>query len=144
MRALLDVNVVIALLDPDHVFHGRAHNWWAANQKLGWASSPITENGVVRILSSPNYKKGTPFTPGDVISQLTQFAQNSNHAFWPDDVSLRDKDAFSIDRIHSSRILTDLYLLALAIKHGGRLVTFDQGIPLTAVCGTKLENLCVA
>ena len=50
MRALLDVNLLIALLDPDQVFHERAHDWWEANRSAGWASCPLTENGVVRIM----------------------------------------------------------------------------------------------
>jgi hypothetical protein len=143
MRALLDVNVVIALLDPDHAFHERAHAWWAAQAKSGWASCPIVENGVVRSMSHPGYSQGARFTPGDLISRLRTFATQTNHEFWPDDVSLRDGKLFTAERIHSSRQLTDLYLLALAGKHAGRLATFDQGIAISAVCGAKVGSLCV-
>ena len=144
MRALLDVNVIIALLDPDHAFHERAHVWWAANAKRGWASCPLTENGAVRIMSNPNYSDKTRFTPGDLIGRLRKFAGDSNHEFWPDEISLRDDHFFAANHIHSSRQLTDLYLLALATKHGGRLVTFDEGIPLSAVRKARADNLCVA
>jgi hypothetical protein len=144
MRALLDVNFIIALLDPDHAFHERAHAWWAANVKRGWASCPLTENGVVRIMSNPNYTGKARFTPADLIGRLRTFAAQSNHEFWPDDLSLRDEKIFVADRIHSSRQLTDLYLLALATKQQGRLVTFDQGIPLSSVRQAKAANLCVA
>ena len=144
MRALLDVNFVIALLDPDHAFHERAHAWWAANLKRGWANCPLTENGVVRIMSNPNYSEKMRFTPGDLIDRLRIFAAQSNHEFWPDDLSLRDEKIFVAERLHSSRQLTDLYLLALATKHQGRLVTFDQGIPLSSVRQAKAANLCVA
>jgi len=144
MRALLDVNVIIALLDSNHAFHERAHDWWAANLKLGWASCPLTENGVVRIMSHPNYSEKARFTPGELIDRLRQFAAQSDHEFWPDEVSLRDGKLFISERIHSSRQLTDLYLLALATKRRGRLVTFDQGIPLSAVSDVKPANLCVA
>ena len=143
MRALLDVNVIIALLDPDHAFHERAHDWWAAQAKLGWASCPVTENGVVRVMSNPGYSPKARFTPGDLISRLQKFTEQTKHEFWPDDVSLRDGKIFNGERIHSSRQLTDLYLLALAVKHGGKLATFDQGIPLSAVRVAKAENLCV-
>jgi hypothetical protein len=143
MRALLDVNIVIALLDPDHAFHERAHEWWAAQAKSGWASCPIVENGVVRIMSHPGYSPGARFTPGDLISRLRTFATQTNHEFWPDDVSLRDGKLFLAERIHSSRQLTDLYLLALAAKHAGRLATFDQAISISAVRGAKAESLCV-
>jgi toxin-antitoxin system PIN domain toxin len=142
MRALLDVNVIIALQDPDHAFHERAHTWWAANGKRGWASCPLTENGVVRIMSNPNYSEKTQFTPDDLIGRLRKFARQSDHEFWPDDISLRDENFFATERIHSSRQLTDLYLLALAAKHHGRLVTFDRGIPLSSVCNARVVNLC--
>lgn len=144
MRALLDVNVIIALLDPDHAFHERAHVWWSANAKNGWASCPLTENGVVRIMSNPGYSQHARFTPGDLIGRLRQFAVQTHHEFWPDDISFRDATIFTADHIHSSRQLTDLYLLALAVRNRGRLVTFDLGIPLSSVCSAKAINLCVA
>lgn len=142
MRALLDINVIIALFDPDHTFHERAHVWWAGNAKYGWASCPLTENGVVRIMSNPAYSRCARFTPSDLISRLQTYASHTNHEFWPADVSLRDAVVFSLDRIHSSRQITDLYLLGLAAKHGGRLATFDQGIPLSATRLAKAENMC--
>ncbi len=143
MRALLDVNIIIALLDPDHAFHERSHVWWAANANSGWASCPITENGVVRIMSHPGYSSGARFTPGDLISRLELFARQSDHEFWPDDISLRNDAIFAAERLHTSRQITDIYLLALAVKHGGRLATFDQGIPLSAVRNAKVENITV-
>ena len=144
MRSLLDVNVLIALLDPDHVFHDRAHAWWAANAKRGWASCPLTENGVVRIMSNPSYSPNARFTPADLLARLRQFAAQSNHEFWPDDISLRDQKIFVPQRMHGSKQLTDIYLLALALKHHGRLATFDQAIPLSAVTDAKPANLCIA
>jgi uncharacterized protein len=143
MRALLDINVIIALLDPDHTFHDRAHVWWTANATTGWASCPITENGVVRIMSNSTYSSHVRFAPGDLIGRLRTFASRTDHEFWPDDLSLRDDRVFATDRIHSSRQLTDLYLLGLAAKHEGRLATFDQGISASAVRSAKPENLCL-
>ena len=144
MRALLDVNVIIALFDPDHAFHERAHAWWAANSKRGWASCPLTENGAVRIMSRSTYSQTAQFTPGDLISRLRQLAAQSNHEFWPDEISLRDANIFDAERIHNSRQLTDLYLLALAVAHRGRLITFDEGISLSGVHGAKPANLYAA
>ena len=120
-----------------------AHDWWQRNVKAGWASCPIVENGVVRIMSNPSYSQKARFTPADLISRLEQFAAQTNHEFWPDDVSLRDGKIFTAERMHSSRQLTDLYLLALAAKRGGKLATFDKGIPISAVRVGKPENLCV-
>ncbi len=142
MRALLDINVLIALLDSDHAFHQRSHAWWKTNSQNGWASCPLTENGVVRIMANPAYSKSVRFPPGEIIQRLKQFAQGTNHQFWPDDVSLFDETIFCRDRLHSSRIITDLYLLALAVKHQGCLATFDQAIPISAVCAAGASNLC--
>jgi len=141
VRALLDINVLIALLDPDHVFHDRAHAWWKGHAKSGWASCPLTENGVVRIMSNPAYSRAAKFRPGDLIERLDLFASRSNHEFWPDDLSLRDTTAFARDRLHASRAITDVYLLALAVKNHGSLATFDQAIPVSAVTGVETASL---
>lgn len=143
MRALLDINFLIALFDPDHSFHERAHGWWAIYGKDGWASCPLTENGAVRIMSNPGYSRKMQFTPGDLIGQLRQFADQTDHEFWGDSISLRDEAIFACERIHSSRHLTDFYLLALAAAHEGRLVTFDARIPISAVIDARERNLCV-
>lgn len=143
MRALLDINLIIGLLDPDHAFHDRAHGWWASNATRGWASCPLTENGVVRIMANAAYTQSIRFTPGDLISRLNAFAAHSNHEFWPDDISFRDPAVFAPERIHGSGQITDLYLLALAVRHGGRLATFDATIPLSAVSSAKKINLCI-
>jgi toxin-antitoxin system PIN domain toxin len=137
------VNVVIALLDPDHVFHERAHEWWTANARSGWASCPVTENGVVRVMSNPAYSPGAHFTPGDLIARLRTFCSQSDHEFWPDNVSLRDESAFVVERIHGSRQITDLYLLALAVRNKGRLATFDAAIPTSAVRTARPGNIHV-
>jgi uncharacterized protein len=94
-------------------------------------------------MSNPGYSKKTRFAPGDLISRLQTFAQRTDHEFWPDTLSLRDEKIFTAVRIHSSRQLTDFYLLALAVNHSGKLATFDQSIPLSAVERAGVENLCV-
>lgn len=142
VRSLLDINVLIALLDPDHVFHDRAHGWWKGQSQSGWASCPLTENGVVRIMSNPAYSRVAKFRPGELIDQLDLFMSQSNHEFWPDDLSLRHGTAFLRDRLHHSRAITDVYLLALAVNHRGTLATFDQAIPISAVPGAAMASLC--
>jgi predicted nucleic acid-binding protein len=95
-------------------------------------------------MSNPGYSRKMRFTPGDLIGRLRQFVGHSDHEFWPDGISLRDATLFATDRLHSSRQLTDLYLLALAVSRQGRLVTFDQSIPLSAVPSAQAANLCAA
>jgi len=131
------------LFDPDHAFHRRAHDWWLANKTDGWASCPLTENGAIRIMSNPNYRLNIRFTTADLTGKFQQFARQTDHEFWPDDISFCDGKSFMMEYLHSSRLLTDFYLLGLAVKNNGRLVTFDRGIPLSAVSNAKAENLFV-
>jgi toxin-antitoxin system PIN domain toxin len=143
VRALLDISFLIALLDADHVFHQRAHVWWAANADSGWASCPLTENGVVRIMCNRGYSQRIQLVPSELIRLLDSFAANTDHEFWPDELSLRDKSHFIAERIHGSRQVTDIYLLGLAASRGARLVSFDESIPLSAVAAAKSRNLVV-
>ena len=66
-----------------------------------------------------------------------------DHEYWPSDLSILDETVFDHARIHGPRQLTDVYLLGLAARHGGRLVTFDQTIALAAVPTAKPDNLVV-
>lgn len=143
MRSLLDVNVLIALFDPDHVFHERAHAWLATHASMGIATCPLTENGLVRILTHPGYSKKKRFHPNDIITRLHGFVQRHNHEFWTDNLSLRDRKSFRAGRILGSKQITDIYLLALAVVHNARLATFDSSIPLEVVPEAKSENLAV-
>jgi len=131
MRALLDVNVLIALLDADHSLHTRATQWFGNHARSGWASCPITQNGCVRIMSHPGYPNALPVRA--VIERLAQASASSFHAFWPDDISLLDAQVADPARIHGPRQLTDLYLLALAVRHSGCFVTFDSSVSIEAV-----------
>ena len=143
MRALLDVNVLIALLDGNHVFHERAHAWWIKNEDHGWASCPLIENGVIRVMTLPSYGRQLKFIPSEVVDGLQKLASTTNHEFWADELSLLDNKIFDPERILNGQHLTDLYLLALAAKNHARFVTFDQNIPLSPVRIAKPENLLV-
>ncbi len=139
MRALLDVNVLIALHDQAHVHHGVASEWFVRHIDAGWSSCPLTQNGFVRIMAQPNYAQPKPLSA--LIDRLREATASPAHAFWPDDLSLVDADRFHQPHIHSPRQLTDLYLLALAVKNEGRLVSFDLRVPLSAVKGATKAHL---
>ncbi|MBW7923908.1 MAG: PIN domain-containing protein [Burkholderiaceae bacterium] len=141
MRALLDVNVLIALLDAAHLHHGEARRWLESNVEYGWASCPITQNGCVRILSQAAYPGARPVAL--VAERLAQAADSPIHEFWPDDASLLDRAFLDPRRLLGARQITDGYLLALAVRHGGRFVTFDRAVPLDAVPGARPEHLVV-
>ena len=141
MRALLDVNVLIALLDTTHIHHILARNWFAENHTFGWASCPLTENGCLRIISQPNYSNSIPVK--SALEKLNFARRTPLHMFWPDAISLLDFDVFNVEVIHGPKQLTDIYLLALAVKNAGRLISFDRKIPLSVVRGAKQEHLVV-
>jgi len=140
--SLLDVNVLIALFDPAHPNHDEAHEWFGAHERYGWATSTITINGCIRILSNPAYPSFSA-RPDEVVSHLQQFCSSPHHRFWSDSTSLLDASVFRPELIGSHQKITDVSLLALACRNEGRLVTFDRSIPLKAVVGARTENLLV-
>jgi toxin-antitoxin system PIN domain toxin len=131
---LLDVSVLVALCDPAHEFHNEASAWFQSVRADGWATCPLTENGLVRILGHPSYPGG-PGSPARVRPLLQALTRTSGHEFWPDDLSIADAEAFPSLARTTAASLTDLYLLALAIHHGGRFATFDRRIDPAAVPG---------
>jgi uncharacterized protein len=141
MRALLDVNVLIALLDSDHTSHETATSWFGKHGPDGWASCPITQNGCIRVMSNPGYPNPLPVQA--IVTRLADACREDIHEFWRDDVSLLDPRVFDATRIHGPRQLTDVYLLALAVKQQGRFVTFDTAVPLDAVRNATGRHLVV-
>lgn len=141
MRALLDVNVLLALLDADHVDHATARAWLSAEIQRGWSSCALTQNGFVRVISQPRYP--SPVPPAEAIRRLRRATATEHHAFWDCRLSLLDPQIVDPTRIHGPRAVTDAYLLALAAAHGGRFVTFDRTVPLRAVAGAGEDNLVV-
>ena len=129
MIHLLDVNLFIAILDPFHVYHERAHAWLGVgNSRKAWATCPLTENAYIRITGARTYPNshGSPAAARDLLIQ--NCAQNEHH-FWADDITLRDERVWTDSSSVQSSQLTDLYLLGLAVKHGGKLASFDRRIP---------------
>jgi uncharacterized protein len=138
--ALLDVNVLIALFDPAHVYHEAAHTWFEVSRKYRWATCPLTENAFVRVLSNPAYP-GQATTVEDAVSRLRTFCSEREHVFWPDSVSIRERGRLRWNHVQGHRQLTDVYLLALALSNQGRLATFGSTISLRAIEGAKEQNL---
>jgi toxin-antitoxin system PIN domain toxin len=138
--ALLDVNVLIALFDSVHTHHDLAHDWFADNRQHGWATCPLTENGLLRILPTTS-RRDIPVPPSLLAEHLRQFCASGQHVFWPDAISLRDEHIFDLALVRGHRQITDVYLLGLAVEHGGRLVTFDQSMSISVVKGATRASL---
>lgn len=130
-RALLDINVLLALFDADHIDHERARRWLESEIASGWASCAITQNGFVRIISQPRYP--SPISPAEAIDLLDGACAGAHHEFWPCQLSLLDAEVIDRSRVHGPQQVTDAYLLALATINDGRFVTFDHSMALSAV-----------
>lgn len=140
MIALLDVNVLVALFDPAHLYHEAAHAWFEHNRNQRWATCPLTENALVRILSNPSYP-GSHTTVEDAAARLRIFCSDRLHVFWPDSVSVCEQQRFSWNHVQGYRQITDVYLLAISVMNDGRLATFDSAISLKGVRGASARNL---
>src|SRR5690606_14314833 len=134
-----DVNVLLALFDETHVFHHLAHDWLNTYITIGWASCPLTQNGYLRIVSSPAYSGVISLS--DAGSRLRKATSTQKHHFWPDSISLLDRNAVHMDRLLGAKQLTDAYLLALAVHNGGTFATFDRKLDYRIVPNAAPENL---
>ncbi len=134
MRYLLDVNVLIALLDANHVHHTRAMGWFIGSAQRGWLTCPTVENGTIRIMSGARYGP-TLFSPSVVAERLQLLMDATMHAFIPDDVSLLDGNRVHRHELKRSSQITDTYLLALAVANRAHLATMDQRLSPTVVPG---------
>lgn len=136
MIHLLDVSLLIALIDTRHVDHSRAHEWFDGSSAGGWSTCPLTQNGVIRIVGHSSYPN-SPGAPSVVASTLAAVLAWPGHQFWPDDLSIIDDPLVDRSRLLRSKQITDTYLLALAVKHGGRLATLDRRLMTDAVSGGR-------
>ena len=141
MRALLDVNVLIALFDEDHTHHAAASEWLENNIHHGWASCPLTQNGCVRIMSQPRYPNALHVS--EIIERLQNAVATKHHDFIPDNVSLLNSDIIDHKNLLSPRRLTDIYLLALAFENNCRFITFDRAVSVNAVKRAAPADLVV-
>lgn len=133
---LLDVNVLVALVDPAHAMHEAAHAWFAQRAEVNWATCPITENGLLRIVGHPRYPN-SPGSPAAVMPSLASLTALTGHQFWPDDIRLMDPALLDDARLLHHGQVTDSYLLALAVAHRGKLVSFDRRLVPDAVRGGR-------
>ncbi|MGH9613252.1 MAG: TA system VapC family ribonuclease toxin, partial [Bryobacteraceae bacterium] len=126
--ALLDVNVLIALFWPAHEFHKRVQHWFARNGRRGWATCPFTQAGFIRIVSNPAFSRDA-VAPMEAVRVLKACISHPAHSFWPADIGVPEAIEAAAARLATHRQVTDAYLLGLAIRNRGRLVTLDHGVP---------------
>ena len=139
-RYLLDVNVIIALVDPAHVHHDAIHKWFASIGRKAWATCPTVENGVTRVLCNPAYPNATLGTAA-IGELLRRFVAVGGHERWIEDVTLLDEHLFDLRQVVGHRQVTDVYLLGLCQRMRGTLATLDKRITTAAVVGARAELL---
>jgi hypothetical protein len=133
---LLDVNVMLAWLWPGHEAHRIAFSWMMAHGRESWATCPITEMGFLRIITNPSFSPHVPEW-SEAIDILRRHTEgNRHHSFWPDTLTLDAVDRQLGDRIKGAGQVTDAYLLALAMRHQGKMVTLDYKMKALAPEGS--------
>jgi toxin-antitoxin system PIN domain toxin len=136
--ALLDVNVLTALLWPAHEHHEAAHRWFGARRGGRWATCALTQLGLVRIVSDPAFSRDA-LPPGLAVALLAQNLAHPGHEFWPENVQVPAAVALLQAQLQGYRQLTDAYLLALAARRKGALATFDRGV--RSLAGDALRDV---
>jgi toxin-antitoxin system PIN domain toxin len=129
--ALLDLNILTALLWPAHEHHEAAHRWFGARPKSRWATCAITELGLIRLISNPSFSRDA-LSPADALILLSSNLAHENHEFWVEDLSVAEALQDVPRKLQGHKQVTDAYLLALASHHHGMLATFDRGIDALA------------
>jgi toxin-antitoxin system PIN domain toxin len=124
---LLDLNVLIALTDPEHIHRRKAERWFLSSGKDNWGVCPLTESGFIRLTTNPAMQTGT-ITVERAIVILQELRAHPGYQYWPISGSWAVLTASFAVRITGHQQVTDAYLLGLAIKEDGVLVTFDRGI----------------
>ncbi len=128
-KSLLDVNVLIALSDPEHIHHQEARKWLTSAGRGNWALCPITETGFLRVTTNPAFRPG-PRTLEQAIAILQTLKGICDYC--PIDESWVILTARFASRIRGHQQVTGAYLLGLAIRESRVLVTFDRGFKLMA------------
>ncbi|MBA3963103.1 MAG: PIN domain-containing protein [Chthoniobacterales bacterium] len=126
--ALLDTNVLLALAWPNHQHHAAAHRWFHAEAKYGWASCAVTQLGFVRLSSNPAFTPAA-VTPSQAAALLGDLLSHRKHRFWPSPAA--SKPALYLRALGHQQV-NDAYLVQVAKRHRGRVVTLDSRLPMHA------------
>ena len=126
-KTILDLNVLIALADQRHDMHHLAHSWYVSSGKVDWGICPFTEAGFVRVTTNPSFRP-SPHSFARSTALLQSIKRLPGYRFWEIRESWVTLTTPFAARISGHQQVTDAYLLGLAIKEEGVLVTFDRGI----------------
>lgn len=119
---LLDVNVLLPLLNPEHEGSAKVHAWFETIEEF--ATTPATESGVIRLLMNPVIG-GLSFS--EALNLVSGIFTDPRAIFLPDTATLRSA-RIDLDPIHGFRQVTDFQLINLAATHNAVLATYDRKI----------------
>lgn len=142
MVSLLDINLLVALAWPNHVHHAAAHAWFARHTRAGWATTSIVELGFVRVSSNVRVVPSA-VSPQEAAALLRRITALPRHRFWSDDLRFAESKDVALDRVVGHQQVTDAHLVGLAIRHGGRLATFDRGLRSLVPAGHGPDTVVV-
>ena len=127
--ALLDTNVLLALAWPNHQHHAQAHAWFAAGTKRGWATCAFTQLGLIRLSSNPTYTANA-VSPKEAAVLLGRWTRLKTHLFWSSPAA---DEAVIYARAIGHQQVNDAWLVEVARRNSGRLVTLDTRLPVHAL-----------
>jgi uncharacterized protein len=125
--ALLDINILTALLWPAHEHHEVAHAWFGGRADAPWATCSLTQLGFVRIISNPAFSRDA-LSPVEALALLAENIAHPRHELWTDRLQVPTAVKGMEARLQGFKQLTDAYLLAVAHRQRGVLATFDRGL----------------
>jgi uncharacterized protein len=125
--ALLDINILTALLWPAHEHHDVAHAWFGRRADAPWATCSLTQLGFVRIVSNPAFSRDA-LSSVEALALLAENLAHPAHEFWTDSLQVPTAVKVMEARLQGYKQLTDAYLLAVADRRKGVLATFDRGL----------------
>jgi uncharacterized protein len=124
-KYLTDVNVLVALTDRDHIHHGRVIRWFDRHGHRDWGVCAFTQAGFLRVTT--NSKTGA-YSVTEATEMLVRLSDQPGYRYWPITSDWAKLTAPFLERVFGHQQITDAYLLGLAIKESGVLVTMDKAI----------------
>jgi hypothetical protein len=125
LKHLADVNVLIALTDENHVHHKTVMRWYETAGRHSFGTCAFTEAGFLRIAANPKAGAHSIAEATDVLASLTN---SPGYRFWPISDNWASLATPFAERVFGHQQITDAYLLGLAVKEDGVLVTIDKAI----------------
>jgi toxin-antitoxin system PIN domain toxin len=123
---LPDVNVWLALTDPDHAHHARAEHYWRNEKAPQIALFRVTLLGMLRLLSNAKAMNGNPFSPKEAWEIGQTYLNLPEVTLYADPPGADQHLAqWSKAKFFHPKLWTDACLAALALEHGCRVVSFD-------------------